>query len=96
MGLLLVAGLVAVVTTAALAEGLHNFLRLQPELEGGDANSNFLRGRGSGKSPPLVPCRDWRGECQREGKSNKALGVLREAGEKESFEAGGEIEDGGC
>lgn len=35
MGLLLVAGLVAVVTTAALTEGLHNFLRLQPELEGG-------------------------------------------------------------
>lgn len=35
MGLLLVAGLVAVVTTAALTEGLHNSLGLEPDQGGG-------------------------------------------------------------
>lgn len=47
MGLLLVAGLVAVVTTAALTEGLHYSLRLQPEL-GGGGEVRQERGKGGG------------------------------------------------
>lgn len=46
MGLLLVARLVAVVTTAAFTEGLHNSLRLQPVQEG-EGKVKWERGRGS-------------------------------------------------
>lgn len=46
MGLLLVAGLVAVVTTAALSEGLHNSRGLWLDQGGGGEMGKGVRGSG--------------------------------------------------